>query len=114
MPADDPGILNVGLDLAMEFGASWMQPIQSRLAGRHPALAASELDEYDAACRAAMTWAQRQVPEHWHAAGGREREARRRFQQAVLSRYPWISAKNLKQLWTQGRYYAWKDGELGG
>ena len=41
-----------------------------------------------------------------------ERAATGTFRQSVLARYPWISAENLTQLWTQGRYYAWKDGEL--
>ncbi|HEX6372835.1 MAG TPA: hypothetical protein VF006_28190 [Longimicrobium sp.] len=113
MPDQRPEILNVGLDLAMEFGASWLQPIQPRLAKRHPELTAEELDAYEATCRAAMTWAQLQVPELWHAAGGKEREARRLFETSVGERYPWISAGNLSHLFTQGRYYAWKDGLLG-
>jgi hypothetical protein len=108
----DSEILNVGLDLAMEFGSNWLQPIQSRLAGRYPRLTTDELDAYEAACRTAMIWAQRRVPEHWNAVGGDEKEAFRRFKPHVLTVHPWISGKNLKRLWTQGRYYAFKDGEL--
>lgn len=112
MAADDPRILNVGLNLAMEFGASWLQPIQSRLAQRYPRLAAAELDAYDAVCRAATTWAQQLVPEHWERAGGDEREAVRLFGETVRARYPWVSAETMSRLWNQGRYYAWKDGLL--
>lgn len=59
-----------------------------------------------------MTWAQQRVPEHWNAVAGDEDEAFRRFKPRVLTVYSWISGKNLKRLWTQGRYYAWKDGAL--
>lgn len=43
----DREILNAGLDLAMEFGPSWMQPIQGRLASRYPHLSTTELDAYE-------------------------------------------------------------------
>jgi hypothetical protein len=109
----DPEILNVGLDLAMEWGADFMQPIHPRLSRCYPQLAADELDAYDAACRTAMGWGHLHVAPHWHAAGGNEREARRAFEQSARGRYPWISDKNLSRLYAQGRYYAWHDGELG-
>lgn len=112
MPADDPGILNAGLDMAMEWGPDFMQPLQPRLAPRYPQLPADELDAYDAAIRAAMAWGHTQVARYWHAAGGNEREARRAYEQAARERYPWISPKNLSRLYAQGRYYAWHDGEL--
>jgi hypothetical protein len=105
-------ILNAGLDLAMEWGADFMQPINPRLTRRFPRLPVHELNAYDAACRAAMGWGHTQVAPHWHAVGGNEREARRAFERSVRDRYPWISDKNLSRLYAQGRYYAWHDGEL--
>ena len=111
-PELDPAILNAGLDLAMGFGPNWFQPVQSRLEAKHPHLSTGALDAYDATCRAAMNWAQQRVPEHWNAVGGNEAEAFGRFKVQVLTAHPWISGKNLKHLWTQGRYYAWKDGLL--
>ncbi len=113
MKADDPEILNVGVDLAMEWGPNWLADIQPRLVERHPELGAEALDAYDAACRAAMRWGHAQVPVHWQAAGGDQAEASRRFDEAVRARYPWISEKNLSHLFSQGCYYAWKDGDLG-
>jgi hypothetical protein len=110
--ATDPEILNVGLDLAMEWGPNWLAAIQPRLAERHPALSAEELDAYEAACRTAMNWGHAQVPEHWHAAGGDQDNAFRRFEGAVRERYHWISEKNLAHLFSQGSYYAWKNGDL--
>ena len=109
----DRAILNVGLDLAMEWGPDWLQPIQPRLAARYPGLGAEQLDAYDAWCRGVMHWAHAQVPEHWRAAAGNEAEARRRFDEAVLSRHSVVSPDNLSRLWSQGCYYAWKDGALG-
>lgn len=109
----DPAILNVGLDLAMEWGPTFMQPIQPRLAQRYPRLPAEELNAYEAPCRAAMAWGHTQVAPHWHAAGGNERQARRTYEQSLRERLPWISPKNLSRLYSQGRYYAWNDGELG-
>src|SRR5688500_5150846 len=96
----------------MEWGPDWNQPVQARLARRYPRLTEPELDAYETVCRTAMTWAHRLVPEHWNAVGGDEAEALRRFKARVLTQYPWISGKNLKRLWTQGRYYAWHDGLL--
>lgn len=111
-PELDPAILNDGLDLSMAFGADWLKPIQPRLAARHPELSPAELAAYQNACRAAMDYGHAQVPVHWRAAAGDEAAAFRLFEQAVLARHPWMSAKNLWHLFSQGRYYAWKDGAL--
>jgi hypothetical protein len=112
-PVDaDPEILNTGLDLAMEWGPNWLAAIQARLAERHPGLNAAELDAYDAACRTAMRWGHAQVAEHWQAANRDGDEASRRFEAAVREQYPWMSEKNLSHLFSQGCYYAWKDGGL--
>jgi hypothetical protein len=109
----DPKILNAGLDLAMEWGPDFMQPIQPRLAKLYPRLSAEELDAYEAACRPAMAWGHTTVASFWHAAGGKERAAQHAYELAARGRYPWISTKNLTRLYAQGRYYAWHDGELG-
>jgi hypothetical protein len=108
----DPEILNMGLDLAMEWGPNWLAAIQPRLAERHPELTAEELDVYETACRNAMNWGHAQVPEHLQAANRDQDEAFRRFEAAARERYPWISEKNLSHLFCQGCYYAWKDGGL--
>lgn len=97
----------------MEWGPNWLKPIQERLAVKYPHLNVEELDAYQAVCRSAMNFGHEQVPEHWHAAGGDQAEAERRSQQAVLARYPWVSPANLSHLFSQGCYYAWKDGAIG-
>jgi hypothetical protein len=108
----DERILNVGLDLAMEFGKNWLQPIQQRLAKKFPKLSPAELDEYERACREAMVFGHAQVPVQWKRADGQEKTARRLFDEVVLAAHPWITATNLSHLFSQGCYYAAKDGEI--
>ena len=105
-------ILNAGLGLALEFGADWLRPIQSRLAREYPELTREELDAYEAACRSAMDFGHAEVRKSWRAAGGVQAEAARVFREVVLGRYAWIDEENVSRLFSQGSYYAWKDGEL--
>ena len=96
----------------MEFGERWLEPIQSRLAAKHPELSPGELDAYDAACRKAMKFGHGLVPKCFRKAKGSQDEAARLFREAVRTRFSWISDATLKHLFSQGCYYAWKDGEL--
>jgi hypothetical protein len=48
-------ILNRGLEIAMEFGKNWNQPIQNRLSKKFASLTHDKLDEYNQICRTAMT-----------------------------------------------------------
>lgn len=105
-------ILNAGLSLAMEFGADWLKPIQSRLAREYPELTRAELDAYEGECRSAMEFGHAEVQKSWRAAGGSQGEAVRVFREAMLGRYAWIEEENVSRLFSQGSYYAWKDGEL--
>jgi hypothetical protein len=108
----DARILNVGLQLAMEWGEHWLQPIQSRLHARFPRLTPDELSRYDRVCRDAMTFGHEQVLCALTAANRNEAEARRLFTQALREKYPWIDDDNRARLHSQGCYYAWKDGAL--
>ena len=108
----DAQILNAGLDMAMEFGAKWLRPIQERLHGRYPGLSKTELDEYNERCQAAMKLGHSELPECWRAAKSQKAGAFQLFRSRVLGIYPWVSGANLDHLFSQGCYYAWKDGEL--
>ena len=44
MRADDPAVLNAGLELAMAWGEDWLEPIVRRLAERYPELLRQQLD----------------------------------------------------------------------
>ena len=50
----DAATLNVGLNIAMEWGEDWLQPIQERLRAQFPKLDVATLDECNEICQAAM------------------------------------------------------------
>lgn len=108
----DPGILNQGMELAMEFGENWLLPIQERLARQHGELSPADLDEYERICRRVLKDGVEQVRVQLRAAGREEKEAARRFEEVMSARYPWMTKKALSHLFSQGCYYAWKDGDL--
>lgn len=105
-------ILNEGLDLAMEFGQHWLQPIQERLRLMHPQILQAGLDEYNRQCQAAMKLGHEVVPECWREASSQQAVAMQLFRQRILAACPWVSEANLQGLFSQGCYYAWKDGSL--
>ncbi|MFZ5635975.1 MAG: hypothetical protein ACOY82_05245 [Pseudomonadota bacterium] len=107
--AADPrsDLLNEGLHLAMAWGEDWLQPIQERLAQRHPELSRRELDEIDAICRTAMRFGHDAVYDLALKSGVDTK--REDFDPIVSTRYPWVNGRNLAQLFNQGMYYAWKD-----
>ena len=99
--------MNEGLDLALEWGEHFLQPIQERLAARHPYLDQASLDEINDACQAAMRIGKELV--HGLAAksgGGTNQEE---FSRRMRAQIPWISRENLSRLYNQGMYFAWKD-----
>jgi hypothetical protein len=100
------------MELAMEFGKNWLQPIQNRLGRKHRALSRADLDEYERICREALNYGVEQVKVQMRAAARKEEEAARLFGEVMTNRYPWIAPKTQSRLFSQGCYYAWKDGEL--
>ena len=103
-------LLNEGLDIAMEWGKNWLKPIQDRLAVRHPELSQSELNEVNAICQAAMKFGHDFVYNLALKAGKDTKKSD--LELAMQSRYPWVNAKNIAHLFSQGMYYAWKDTGL--
>jgi hypothetical protein len=108
----DTAVLNKGLDLAMEFGANWLRPIQDRLAVQFPQLSEAELNEYDRVCREAMNFGHTQLVSCWQEAHSEQHQAFEFFRRDVVARYPWVSSTNLSHLFSQGCYYAFKDGDI--
>ena len=88
----------------MAWGEDWLQPIQARLAERHPGLAPAERDRLDALCRATMR--------HGHETVARLAATRGmdvdigEFEAIVREHSPWIDRDNLARLFSQGMYYA--------
>lgn len=107
-PLERAEVLNAGLNLAMEWGEQWLQPIQQRLAKRYTGLSVEELDRYNAECQAAMKFGHDLVYLMAERLGADVNMDAWRGQ--VLERYSWINESNLSRLFSQGMYYAYKDG----
>jgi hypothetical protein len=103
-------LLNEGLDLAMEWGKNWLKPIQERLAVRHPELSQDELNEINAICQSTMKFGHDYVYNLALKTGKDTKKSD--LELAMQSRYPWVNAKNISHLFSQGMYYAWKDTGL--
>lgn len=104
---DRDELLNEGLSLAMEWGKNWLQPIQERLQRRHLELSKEELDELNDKAQAAMKFGHNLVYESVERDG--KAIADQDFAREVQVRYPWVHEKNIRHMYSQGRYYAWKD-----
>ena len=111
----DEKILNKGLEFALEFGVNWLQPIQERLSKQFPYLKTTDLNNYDKICRAAMKAGHAYI----YKMLGSAAEKKKKIKQSDLAidlksflhnTYPWIDDSNLKSIYSQGCYYAYKDG----
>jgi hypothetical protein len=114
-PTTEASIMNTGLDFAMAFGENWLSPIQIRLAAKYPMLTTEQLDGYNSACQTAMD------DGHQFIMGTLSEVCRRQqmipgtvlaeqLRSYMRPKYPWINQSNLSHLYSQGRYYAWKEG----
>lgn len=106
----DERTLNLGLGLAMEFGDEWLRPIQQRLARQLPDLEQSQLDACDRTCREVMKLGHERAVECVGDGKRSQEEAFRLFAATISASYPWVSDANLSRLFSQGCYYAYKDG----
>jgi hypothetical protein len=104
-------LLNEGLGLAMDWGDSWLSPIQARLHRLRPHLDARELEECNAACQSAMRLAFEAV--HASIREGSATLAVETLAPIVRARYEWVDEENLVRLLKQGTYYAAKMGGHG-
>lgn len=107
-PAFSESLLNDGLEVALEWGPNLSRPFAERLAERHPRLGPAELQELEKRCNAAMSFGHNLVSELAVQCGGVSRI--QGFHPAMAARYPWVNAANLSRIFSQGQYYAWKDG----
>jgi hypothetical protein len=104
----EEALLNYALDLAQEWGDEWLEPIQERLSMAYPNFTREELDKYNAIAQDAMKYGHDLVYSMAEKQGKDIEESK--WKETYLSRYPWVDSKNLKHLFSTGRYYAWKDG----
>ncbi len=102
-------ILNYGLELSMDFGENWLQPINERLSSVFPNLSAQKLEECHLICKTVNKMGNRYVQENpVHTGTEITFIAFEAFEKFMLNKYHWVSAKNLKRLYSQICYYAYK------
>lgn len=100
-------ILNVGLEMALEWGENFGKPIQPRLAERYPNLNEKQLDGYSEICKKVKSLGFDLIYE-LYPKGGVD-SARGNWRQEILEQYPWVCEQNLSHIYSQGCYYAWRD-----
>ena len=111
----DAATLNVGLNIAMEWGEDWLQPIQERLRARFPKLDVAAFDECNEICQAAMRTGYELASECMIGIGlsdnlseEKNREIKNQFTDDIRARFAWIDDDNAGRLYSQGCYYAMK------
>jgi len=104
-----PKILNVALDLSMEFGENWLRSIEERLSKFYPELSFEELAQCDKICKEVNRTGNKFVYDNPVRDGDEVSfVAFSLFEKSMLLRYDWITDKNLKKLYSQSCYYAMK------
>lgn len=102
-----PQTLNKGLELALEWGEHFGQPIQTRLSRLESHLSAEQLEVCQQLCQEVKYFAFDQIYRLYQQ--GIKDPSLAQYQQPLLEKYPWVSQQNLSRLLNQGRYYAWRD-----
>lgn len=100
--------MNYALDLAQEWGEEWLKPTQERLQKAYPNLSQTELDRLNSIAQDAMKFGHDLVYSMAEKEGKNISEGT--WHEAYTARYPWVDKKNLRHLFSTGKYYAWKDG----
>jgi hypothetical protein len=113
--SDESSILNSGLDMAMEFGEYFRQPIQSRLSKKYPSLTAEQLDQYNSMCTTAMESGFKFVDSILEPLATSnqtisEANLKKHLFHHMKANYPWINKDNLDRLYSQSCYFAFKNG----
>ena len=113
--SSESAILNAGLDMAMEFGEFFRQPIQSRLSKKYSSLTAEQLDHYNSVCTSAMQSGFNFVDSILAPLAASqqtisEANLKKQLFHHMKSNYPWISQDNLDRLYNQSCYFAFKNG----
>lgn len=101
-------VRNDGLALAMDWGESWLSPIQGRLRQQYGYLGPAELDEINSDCQGAMRLAHETV--YGWVRDGANNMAAEGLEAVLRAKYPWISPANIHRLFNQSLYYATKAG----
>ena len=102
----DAVVLNECLGFALQWGNELGQATRRQLAALHPRLADDALAAYDSLSRKAMLHGHRM----FYAHAGPEDADRDDWRNATHADYAWISEANLGRIYSQGSYFAWREG----
>lgn len=100
----DEEILNVALDMVLEWGENFGKPVMDRLRARFPDLTPAEAEHYDKIGRDIKSAAYNIVEKAYIATKSAGDSAA-----AIRAKYPLLSDDNISHLISQGMYYAWHD-----
>ncbi len=102
-------ILNVTLDMSMEFGENWLKPIHERLHKKYTEISSEDLEKINSICKEVNKFANDYV---YKSGSVINKEISfvdfKKFKVDILLKYNWISASNLSHLYSQSCYYAMK------
>jgi len=99
-------ILDDSVNLAMDWGESWLAPIQPRLQKMHPGLGDEDLDSFNARASQIMQFSHEFV--HNAAKQGKEGPDVSRLQAVLQEKYPELQEDTCRRLFNQSLYYASK------
>ena len=102
-------ILNVGLNFSMEFGKNWLQPINQRLLDKFSQLSSTELEECNNICIEINRIAHNFVFENPVKIKPELKFVDySEFENFMMKNFDWINKENMKCLYSQSCYYAYK------
>ena len=102
----DAAVLNECLGFALQWGNELGQATRRQLATLHPRLADDALAACESLSRKAMLHGHRM----FYAHAGPEHADRDHWRNAMHADYAWISEDNLGRIYSQGSYFAWREG----
>ncbi|KFC22242.1 hypothetical protein [Epilithonimonas lactis] len=102
-------ILNVALNMSMEFGENWLKPIHERLNKKYPEISSENLEKINSICKEVNKFANDYVYESGSVINQEISFVDFNiFKDDILLKYSWISKNNLNRLYNQSCYYAMK------
>ena len=108
-------ILNQGLSLAIGFGNNWLQSINDRFKTKYPFLSDVEIIEYNDVCQNVTRQGHELIYDSLDKLLNSNNtignsQLKKQFDIYMKSNFDWVSNNNLRRLYSQGCYYAWKGG----
>jgi hypothetical protein len=94
--------LNEALDLSLEWGEHFLEPINERIRARHPELSTPQAEALNQWCNEVRRLAFELVKEEYF-----DRSPHGTAKARIRERYPEITEELLGRLQNQGTYFAW-------